>query len=242
MLRTQTSIHLPTPIMFSRYSFLTCLIAGLVLSQPCLAQNGGDVRLSFVTFPKSEEPVKLQLFLGEGKLLDIEAPSNWLSPAVRVAPMETWLVGTTLNGPDGKPAFKELGRAISPASPDQILLLVRKGKEITAGFDIVALNSRADGFGDGKYLFMNAAKVDVAGVVGEERLMIKPSQHQIIKPKIAAGKHTFHVALYHRKGDEAKSFFSTAWRVGENERNFIFFYHDPQTTHIRLHAIKDYIP
>lgn len=229
--------------MFSRRSFLTCLITSLVLYlQPCRAQNAGDVRLSFVTFPKSEEPVKLQLFLGEGKYLDIEAPSNWLSPAVRVASMGTWLVGMTVNGPDGKSAFKELGRATSPASPDQILLLVRKGKEITDGFDLVALDSRATGFGSGKYLFMNAAKVEIAGVVGEEKFMIKPNQHQIIKPKIAAGKHTFHVALYHRKGDEAKSFFSTAWRAGENERNLIFFYHDPKTTHIRLHAIKDYIP
>jgi hypothetical protein len=35
-------------------------------------------------------------------------------------------------------------------------------------------------------------------------------------------------SLYFRKGNEA--------------RNLVFCYHDPQTTHIRLHAIKDYIP
>lgn len=229
--------------MFSPHSFLTCFISGLVLClQPCRAQNASEVSLSFVSFPKSEEPVKLKLALGEGKFLDFEAPSNWLSPAIRVASMGTWVVGLTVNGPDGKPAFKELGRATAPASSQQILLLSRKGKANTDGFDLVALDSRASGFGAGKYLFMNAAKVDVAGVVGEEKFVVKPGMHTIIEPKIPSGQHTFHTALYFRKGEDARPFFSSEWRISDDARNLIFFYHDPLTTHIRLHAIKDYIP
>lgn len=185
--------------------------------------------------------MKLKLVLGENKFLDFEAPTNWLSPAVRVAPLGTWVVGMMVNGPDGKPGFKELGRAAVPASNEQILLLVHKGKDNAAGFELVAMDSRASGFGAGKYLFLNATKVDVAGVVGEEKFLIKPSQHIIIKPKIASGEHTFHTQLFYRKAGEAKSFFSTEWRASDDARNLIFCYHDPQTTLIRLHAIKDYI-
>lgn len=229
--------------MFSHHSLLAWLITGLVLSlQPCRAQNAAEVSLRCISFPKSEEAVKVKLLVGEGKFLDIEAPSKWLSPPVRVAALGTWVVGETANGPDGKPVFKEFGRATAPASPEQILILVRKGKDNAAGFDLVALDARASGFGAGHYLFMNAAKVDVAGVVGEEKFLVKPGQHMIIKPKIPNGEHTIHTALYFRKGDDAKPFFSSEWRISDDARNLIFFYHDPETTHIRLHAIKDYIP
>jgi hypothetical protein len=48
-------------------------------------------------------------------------------------------------------------------------------------------------------------------------------------------------SLYFRKGDEARPFFSSEWRIRDDARILVFCYHDPQTTHIRLHAIKDYI-
>lgn len=228
--------------MFTRHFLRACLLTSLTLClQPCLAQNAGDVSLSFVSFPKSTEPVKLKLSLGEGKLIDVEARSNWLSEPVRVAPSAAWVVGETANGPDGKPVFKELGRTTAQASPQQIVMLVRKGKNNSDGFDLIAVDSRASGLGAGKYLFMNAAKVDVAGVVGEEKFVVKPNQHIIIKPKIPNGEHTIHTSLYFRKGDEARPFFSSEWRISDDARNLIFFYHDPHTTHIRLHAIKDYI-
>ena len=231
--------------MFSLHTLPIWLIAGLVFClQPCHAQNGGDVSLSFVSFPKSTEPVKVKLWLGEGKSLDIEAPSKWLSPPVRVAASGAWVVGETVNGPDGKQAFKELGRTTAPASSDQILLLVRKGKTSADGFDLIALDARVSEFGAGKYLFMNATKVDIAGVVGEEKFVIKPNQHQILTPKIPKDEHTVHTSLYFRKGDQAdaKPFFSSEWRISDDARNMVFFYHDPQTTHIRLHTIKDYLP
>lgn len=221
---------------------MTWLIVGLApFLQPCHAQDAGEISLSFVSFPKSTEPVKVKLWLGEGKTIDIEAPSKRLSRPVRVAPLGAWAVGETTAGQDGKPVFKELGRTVAPNSPQQIVLLVRKGKDNADGFDLIALDGRASGFGAGKYLFLNATKVDVAGVVGEDKFMIKPSQHTIIKPKIPAGEHTVHTALYFRKGEDARPFFSSEWRASDDSRDLIFFYHDPQTTHIRLHTITDYI-
>lgn len=192
--------------------------------------------------PPSLEAVKVKLWLGDGKTLDIEAPSNWLSAPVTVNSMGAWAVGETVVGTDGKPSFKELGRATAAASPRQMLLLVRKGKDNAAGFDMIALDERSNGFGPGKFLFMNAARVDVAGIVGQEKFVVKPGQHAVLAPKIAAGEHTFHAAFYHRKGDAPEPFFGSEWRFYDNARSLVFFYHDPATTHIRLHSITDYIP
>lgn len=198
--------------------------------------------MRFVSFPKSTEPVKVKLWIAENNYLEIEAPTNWLSKPKKVPSLGSWTVGETTEGPDGKSVFTELGRTKALTTPDQILLLVRKGKNNADGFDLIALDARTNGFGAGKYLFLNAAKVDVAGVIGEEKFLVKPAQHTMIQPKIPAGQHTVHAALYFRKGDEARPFFSSEWRISDDSRNMIFFYHDPNTTHIRMHAIKDYIP
>ena len=86
---------------------VSAIVAGLALCLlPCAAQNNGKVSLRFFSFPKSLEPVKVELRLAEEKT--------------------------------------------------------------------VALDAGVDAFGGGKFLFMNAAKVDVAGVVGEEKFVVKP--------------------------------------------------------------------
>jgi hypothetical protein len=228
--------------MTPRPFLITTLVASLSFCLlPCSAQNAGTVSVRFLSFPKSMEPVKVQLRLAEGKSLDIEAPSNWFSPALSVAPAGVWSVGETIDGPDGKPLFKELGRTTAPASPQQMLLLVRKGNDNAAGFDLIALDGRVNSFGGGKFLFMNAAKVDIAGVVGDEKFVVKPGQHTIVKPKVENGKRTFHTQLFFRKNDEAQSFFSSKWPVSATARALIFFYHDPATLHIRMHTIRDFL-
>jgi hypothetical protein len=206
------------------------------------AQKEGEVSVRFVSFPQTMEPTKVKLRLAEDKLLDIEAPTNWLSKPMRLAFSGTWIIGDASEGPDGKLVFTELGRTKAPVATDQIVLLVRKGKKNADGFELIALDAQKSAFAGGKYLFFNAAKVDVAGVVGGEKFVVKPNQHVIIEPKIPEGEHTVHAALYFRKGEEAKPFFSSEWRIGDDSRNMVFFYHDANTSHIRMHAIKDYIP
>lgn len=229
-------------MMSTRASFLSSIITGLALCiPPCAAQNEGKVSLRFLSFPKSMVPVKIELRFAEGKSVAIEAPSNEFSQPLNVAPAGVWSVGETVEGPDGKPAFKEYGRTEAPASPEQMLLLVRKGDENADGFDLVALDGRANNFGGGKFLFMNAAKVDVAGTVGEEKFVVKPGQHMILKPKTEDGKRTAHAMFYFRKDDEARPFFSSRWPVNDRARSMVFFYHDPGTTHLRMHTIRDFL-
>lgn len=96
-----------------------------------------------------------------------------------------------------------------------------------------------NGFGGGKFLFMNAAKVDIAGVVIEVKLVVKPGEHTIIKPKPAAGKDVVSVSFYFRKEDAPRAFFSSRWPIGDHPRALVLFCHDPESLRIRMHTIRD---
>ena len=208
---------------------------------PCLGQEPAKVSLRFLSFPKATDPIKVELQISEGKTITIEAPSNEFSPSVDITSTGVWSVGETVKDPEGKTVFKEYGRTNAVNSPQQLLLLVRKGKENTDGFELVALDGRVDGFGGGKFLFMNAAKVDIAGVVGSEKFAVKPGKFSIIKPKGEAGnKKLVHTTLYFRKDDQPMPFFSSTWPLSDAARCLIFFYHDPDTNNLRLHTIRDF--
>ena len=122
-----------------------------------------------------------------------------------------------------------------------MILLIRKGKANADGFEVIPVDNRDTQFGGGKFLFFNAAKVDIAGLVGTEKFALKPGLHTIIKPKAEAGdKNLFHTTLYFRKDDQAKPFFSSTWPLSDVARSLIFFYHDPDTLRLRLHTIRDF--
>lgn len=222
----------------------TACLAALALlgltAPPCTAQQAAGVTLRFLSFPKEIDPQPVELWLGEGKTSKVEIPGNELSAPHKVPPLATWVVGETTKGPDGKPVFKEYGRAKALAAPSQLILLVRKGAQNSDGFAVIPVDSGATRFGGGKFLFANAARVDIAGVVGGERFALKPGQHTIIKPKLEPGAGTVHATLYYRKEEEAKPFFSSQWPVSANARGLIFLYHDPDTGRLRLHTIRDY--
>lgn len=229
--------------MFSQPFRTFLLTAGLLLSllPPCLAQDAKMVRLRFLSFPKSRESVTVELRLSAEKTVAIVAASNEFSEPMLVASTGVWAVGETVKDPAGKPVFREYGRTQAPASPEQVLILVRKGDANSDGFDLLALDVRVNAFGGGKFLFMNAAKVDIAGVVGEEKFIIKTGKHVVIQPKPDASKRLAQAMFYFRKDDEARPFFSSRWPVNDRCRNLIFFYHDPYTRCIRMHTIRDFL-
>jgi hypothetical protein len=223
---------------FDLPAIVICLSLGLL---PCSAQNDSKVSLRFLSFPKAAEPLKIELQLTEDKTLGIEAPSNEFSPPVKVDAPGVWSVGETAQGPDGKTLFKEYGRTKAPVSPQQMLLLVRKGEKNSDGIDLIALDGRVNEFGGGKFLFMNAARVDIAGVVGEQKFVVKPGQHIIIKPKSEGEQGLTTASFYFRKNGEPRAFFSSRWPIGDHARGMVFFYHDPESLHIRMHTIRDFM-
>ena len=63
------------------------------------------MNLRFISFPKSDEIAEVELYLGEGRTMDVEIPSNDLSKDYRVPAMQEWVVGESTQGEDGKPVY-----------------------------------------------------------------------------------------------------------------------------------------
>ena len=188
--------------------------AGLALL-PCAAQEGESVTLRFLSFPRAIDPAPVELVAGEGKTIKVEIPSNELSEPCKVKRQANWVVGETVKGTDGKPVFKVFGQAAALASSEQLLLLIRKGKDHADGFEVIPIDYRSTEFGPGKF--------------------------SIIKPKGEAGDNKLvHTTLYFRKDDQPKPFFSSTWPLSDAARSLIFFYHDPDTNRLRLHSIRDF--
>jgi hypothetical protein len=209
------------------------------LAQPSAAQENTKVSLRFLTFPKTAEPLEIQLRLADGKTMAISAPSNELSEPVSVTSPGEWSVGENVADAEGKPRFKEYGRTKAPAAPQQLLLLLRKGANPSDGIQLVALDGRLDAFGGGKFLFLNASTVDIAGVIGDRKFLVKPGQHTIVKPNADGGLAA--ASFYFRKDENPRAFFSSRWPVADHARGMVFFYHDPESKHVRLHSIRDFL-
>lgn len=229
---------------------LTLLSTFVLCALPCLAQNADDeITLRFISFPKSLDPKPVELVLGEGKTLEVKIPTNELSGEYKVKRLATWSVGILepATGKDGKPSFTSYGSAASIASSNQLIILIRKGKENKDGMQVIPIDNNPNNFGGGKFFFMNAAKVDIAGMLGDTKFALKPGSQTIITPaKIIKGDETkadgLFTEFYFRKEEEARPFFSSTWPHNEKARSMIFFYHDTQNDRLRMHTIRDYIP
>lgn len=208
---------------------------------PCAAQDDTEVTLQFLSFPKLLSPKPVELLIGEGKTLEVAIPTNELAQPIKVKRLSRWAVGKSEVGEDGKPAFTVYGQAQALGSAKQLILLVRKGADYADGMEVIPVDNDVANFGGGKFLFMNAAKVDIAGEAGGVKFVIKPGTHAIIKPKANDDDRTFHALFYFRKDTEAKPFFSSIWPTGENVRSLVFFYHDPQTQRLRIHTIRTFL-
>jgi hypothetical protein len=138
--------------------------------------------VQFVAFPLSVDPQPVELLVGEGATMEVELPSNSLSQSYKVPAMGNWILGKTVEGPDGTPKFDIYGQTRASASEKQVVLVIRKGKDNADGFELVTFDSGSKGFGGGKYLFLNGAKVDIAGDAGGTKFALKPRKHTLISP------------------------------------------------------------
>jgi len=224
---------------------LSCLLSLALGFMPGLI-HGQERRVSvqFVAFPITADPKPVELLIGEGKSIKVELPSNNLSRSYEVPLMENWALGKTVEGPDGKPAFDIYGQARATAGDKQVVLVIRKGVDDSEGLELVSFDSGSKGFGGGKYLFLNGAKIDVAGDVGGTKFALKQKSHALLAPspsEIKEERKYLYITLFFRKGENATPFYSSTWRFSEKARTMVFFYHDPHTDRLRTHTIRDYV-
>lgn len=233
-----------------RFSIFPLLVLVLgIHSTVLVAQEEELVTLRFLSFPKNANPQPVELLIGEGKIIEVNAPTNALSEPYQVTRLASWSFGKLepAPSPEQKPLFKSYGSAPAIASDNQLILLIRHGKENADGLRVVPLDNKTDKFRGGQFFFMNASKVDVAGMLGGTQFALKPGKHAIIEPKEVnrrqeGGPELFFTEFFFRKENEARPFFSSNWPANKKARSMVFFYHDTHNERLRMHTIRDYLP
>jgi len=213
------------------------------------AQDAEQITLRFLSFPKTANPQPVHLLIGEGKVIEVKTPTNALSEPYTIKRLTSWAVGKLeeAKSEDTPPVFTTFGSAPSLASTDQLILLIRKGTNNADGIRVVPLDNNTRNFGGGQFFFMNAAKVDIAGMLGGTQFALKPGTHTIIEPtemhkREGAGPDQVFTEFFFRKEDEARPFFSSNWPANKKARSMVFFYHDTHNERLRMHTIRDYLP
>jgi hypothetical protein len=219
---------------------LLCVIASCVSAH---AQTP-TVNVRFVSFPKVASPEPIELLIGEEKTMEVEIPTNSISKTYQVPVLSTWALGKSSNDENGKFIFQAYGKGQSLGTEDQIILVIRKGQNDIDGLEITAIKSNDKGLSGGKYFMFNASKVDIAGTVGTGKFSLKPNKYELIAPEPTTtneGRKYCFTKAYFRMGEEVQPFFSSTWRFNEAARTMVFFYHDPDSTQLRIHTIRNYV-
>lgn len=226
------------PARLGLFAILICLFP----SQKAIAQD--QVSLQFVSFPKAAKPSSVELYVGEGKTIQVEIPTNRISPTYKVNRLGTWALGETVKNEKGDPQFNTFGKARSIAAKKQLILVIRNGTGNENGLKLIPMQNSDSKLGGGRYFFMNASKVDIAGELSDKKFALKPGKFTTVKPSPSSVKGVYkycNTALYYRmENGTTRSFFSSTWRLNDKARSFIFFYHDPRSHKLRFHSIRDY--
>jgi hypothetical protein len=218
-------------------------IAPLVCT--ALAQNQPMVNLRFVSFPLVANPEPIELLIGHETTIEVELPCNSISQSYSVPSLESWSLGKSSDDANGKFTFNAFGSTKSLGAANQMILVVRQGTGDADGLRLIPFKSDQGGFDGGKYLLLNAAKVDIAGEIGTAKFALKPMQHGLIAPKptkIQDARQYAFAKFFFRHQEDVQPFFSSTWRFNDRARTMVFFYHDHRTKQLRVHTIRSSTP
>lgn len=221
----------------------TALAAAFALFPlPIQAQEQETMRLQFMTFPLTIEPLEVELVVGEGQTIKLKVPSNEFSETARVPRMASLVFGESVMDAENKPSFKVYGRGKAAAESKQLVLLLRRGKTMADGFEVRAIPSDIEHFGGGKLLFINASTTNIGGKAGHQPFALKPGGHTIIKPKLEANGRLAYVEFFYSRDGKPIPFFNSMWPVADNNRGIAFFYNDPNKQNkITLHSYREFL-
>jgi hypothetical protein len=229
------------------YKYLLVSLA-LIISSLCVNGQEKTVSVRFVSFPVSSTSAPIELLVEEGKSIPVELPTTCLSTVYKVPALSQWNLGKMNIVIDDKgkekKTFKSYGKAKSTGSSQQLILVIRKGSSYEDGFKLIPLKYNKENFGGGEYFIMNTTKIDIGLELGTTKVALKPRGYKLVKPKaskVVNGRKHLYVKSYYRSGAKMKPFYSSTWRLSDNARNLVFFYHEPVKKKIRTHTIRSYI-
>jgi hypothetical protein len=176
----------------------------------------------------------------------VDLPTNSISEPYDVPATSIWALGTSSKNEDGTTSFKTYGKSNATVASEQLILVIRKGKQDSDGLTLYTINYTEKDFGGGKYYLVNATTFDIAGNIGEgevSKFSLKPGGRSLIAPKpnkVKEGRGVVFTEIFCRKNDEIKPFFSSTWRFNEKARCMVFFYQTPDTNKLALHTIRKF--
>ena len=225
------------------YPIKLVFIAVLISSSVATAQREETVNLQFVSFPRVANAKPLQLLVGEGEVIDVEIPTNRLSQTYKVPKLNAWVLGELATEGENV-QFKRHGQVQSSNSKNQIVMVIRNPKEGEDKVELFLLNNGGKGLAGGDCFIMNFSKVEIGGVVGKKKFVLKPRGRKTISPapdRVVRGRRFAFANLYYRKENRLEPFFEKQWRLSKNANSMVFVYHDPHNDRLRLHAIRNFI-
>jgi len=217
------------------------LVATCVLMPISRAQQAQQLSLQFLSFPEQLENEPVELVVGENKTIKVDIPGNELSPEYKVPTLGSIILGKTTTDQKGDPIFNVYGRAKSIAAKKQIILVVRKGEKDSDGFNLLPIDGQLNEFSGGSYLFINASKMQVGGIIGDKKFELGPGQRNLLKPAASHAGGGCQVTLSYKKEEKWKIFYDTRWVVNVRYRSLIFFYQDPDSGGLVVSPIVDFL-
>lgn len=220
-----------------------CLLA-LTFTTFASAQEG-KMSLKFIAFPASTDPEPVELIVGKKKVINVDTPGHEMSDTYRVPAMSEIIVGKTEIDDEGKAKFNIYGRAKALAAKEQIILLIRKGKDNSSGFVVLPVNGQNEDFAGGSFMFINASKIHCGGLIGDKKFTLKPGEQTLLKPKPDFDGDVCQVTLHYlrdtEEGQEWKKFRDTRWSGDKGMRTISFFYQHPKSGKIAIAPIVEII-
>lgn len=202
---------------------------------------GRTAILQFASLPKSSDTGPIELLIGEGKSITIDAPHQKISKPYRVDQRKEWTVGKFEKAADGTRKFTEYGKVKALPTRHQLIILIRKGSTNADGFKLMIAANGLVQFGGGSFLLVNGSDQHIGGKLGAEEFTLAPGGHSVAKPKAEQGKRFCHVVFSYRKEEKMKPFLSTNWPVNERVRGLIGFYTDLKNSRLRMHTFRDFV-
>lgn len=209
----------------------------------CATLHGQDsdktTSLRFITFPRTLEPIKAQLLIEEGKFEEIVASSNSVSRPVEAPAMPEWIIGNVTTNASGEDNFNVFGKVKATEAEKQLVLILRRGEDFSAGVKMFVIDEEKTNFGLGKVMFLNATTTPIGGIVGGDKFTILPGSFEVVDPKAGESGRHYHTRLFYNKDGKAVGFHSSNWPYTTKSRAMVFIYSDPATGKIRRHVIRD---
>lgn len=220
----------------------TSMAMAFLALAPIAAAQQQKVSLRFLAFPAQNPPIPIELLIGEQKTMEVDTPGHEFSAPYEVAAMSSIRLGKTIIDGDGKPTFQVYGQAKALAAPEQIILLLRKGREHGDGLVVLPIGADLGSFSGGSFYFINASSLSIRGTIGNMRIDLDPGKQKVLTPKPDFDGNVCQVTLSYLREDDYKSFYDTRWSASKDVRTLVIFYQNPQTGRLGIAPIMDIIP